>query len=351
MSSSVDHAMASSASNRRRSVVIAGRRLPLSPVFDTYWHFATARQQVYFARLRGTMPHDVDPILTTYRFTNCYRAADRVSQFGIAQVAYGEVLRSEDVAFRILLYKLFNKIDTWCLLDDELGPISWRRWRPEVARAVLDAAWQAGRRLYSPAYVIPPPRLGGPRKHHDHLALLEAMMRDGVAAKIQRAQSLKEVFELLCSYRSIGTFLAYQFAIDLNYSELVDFSEDEFVAAGPGARDGIRKCFGPAATGIEESIIRWMVDVQEKQFERQGLSFPTLGGRRLHLIDCQNLFCEVDKYARVAHPQVHGHSGRSRIKQQYRPDPAPLPLPWFPPKWGITDTMLAAITRPEFGSE
>lgn len=337
-------------SDRTRSVVIAQRRLPLSPVFETYWHFAAARQRMYFARLRGGEPDDTDPILTTYRFTNCYRAADRVSQFGISHVAYGHGLQGEDLVFRILLYKLFNKIDTWRLLHDELGPISWRRWRPDLARAVLDAAWQAGRRLYSPAYVIPPPRLGGTRKHHDHLTLLETMLRDGVAAKIQRTRRLREVFDLLRSYRSIGTFLAYQFTIDLNYSQVVDFSEDEFVAAGPGARDGIRKCFGPAAAGIEESIIKWMVDTQEEQFERNGLSFPTLGGRRLHLIDCQNIFCEVDKYARIAHPDARGRSGRTRIKQQYRADREPLAQPWFPPKWGITDSVLAQITIPETAS-
>ena len=41
----------------------------------------------------------------------------------------------------------------------------------------------------------------------------------------------------------------------------------------------------------------------------------------MQLIDCQNLFCEVDKYARHAHPEVRGISGRTRIKQSYRPNP------------------------------
>src|SRR5258707_9985183 len=40
--------------------------------------------------------------------------------------------------------------------------------------------------------------------------------------------------------------------------------------------------------------------------------------RRLQLIDCQNLFCEVDKYARVAHPNIAGRTGRTRIKQKFR---------------------------------
>ena len=40
---------------------------------------------------------------------------------------------------------------------------------------------------------------------------------------------------------------------------------------------------------------------QNQLFE---LDFQNLWGRRLQLIDCQNLFCEVDKYSRVypAHP-------------------------------------------------
>jgi hypothetical protein len=55
------------------------------------------------------------------------------------------------------------------------------------------------------------------------------------------------------------------------------------------------------------------------------------------------LFCEVDKYSRVAHPEIAGISGRSRIKQRYRRDPTPLPEPWFPPKWGINATVRAQL--------
>jgi hypothetical protein len=325
-------------------VVIAGRRLTPSPVFDTYWKFAAARQAVYFARLRSEEGLATeDPILAEHRFTNCFRASDRVSQFCIHDVAYHGSQSMEDVVFRVLLFKFFNKIDTWRLLESEFGSIRWSRWRPELARAVLDAAWAAGRRLYSPAYVIPPPRLGGPRKHHDHLLLAETMIRDGLPQQLSRARGLAEVFGLLRAYPGIGDFLAFQFTIDLNYSSILGFSENQFVVAGPGARDGIRKCFGPQAKGIEDAVISYMTDTQDEHFTRLGLRFDTLGGRRLHLIDCQNLFCEVDKYARVAHPGVAGISGRTRIKQQYRRADEPMPAPWFPPKWGITDAVRAQV--------
>jgi hypothetical protein len=150
---------------------------------------------------------------------------------------------------------------------------------------------------------------------------------------------MRAAFEVLRGYQAIGDFLAYQYLIDLNYSTILDYSEMEFVVPGPGARDGIRKCFGPAANGIESDIIRYMADHQKGHFDRLGLSFSDLRGRPLQLIDCQNLFCEVDKYARIAHPEIAGRSGRSRIKQLFRPLAEPIHS-WFPPKWGINDDSL-----------
>jgi hypothetical protein len=339
---------AADTTHRDRPVVtVAGQRLQPTPVFDTYWRFAARRQALYLARLQAqSAPWTRDPILAAHRFTNCYRASDRVSQFLIGEVAYpGHAEPAgryalENTVFRTLLFKFFNKISTWRTLENELGPITWRRWRPDAARAILDRLAARGHRLYSAAYVIPPPQLGGPRKHHDHLLLAETMMADKLPAALARTTSLKQAYTLLRQYRGIGDFLAYQFAIDLNYTIALNFNENDYVIPGPGARDGIRKCFGLAATGIESDIIAHMVDTQDQHFARLGLNFPTLGGRPLHLIDCQNLFCEVDKYARLVHPDIPGISGRGRIKQRYRVDPTPLAMPWFPPKWEINKQII-----------
>ena len=146
---------------------------------------------------------------------------------------------------------------------------------------------------------------------------------------------------MLSSFPSLGPFLAYQLAIDLNYSTLIDFDEDDFVIPGPGARSGIAKCFPDAGGKEAEAIIRWMVDTQHEQLAALGLDFQDLFGRPLKLIDCQNLFCETDKYARVAHPTRQGVGNRTRIKQQFAPAGA-LAEPYFPPKWGINSTRASA---------
>jgi hypothetical protein len=322
-----------------RAITVSGRHLIPTQVFDTYWRFAEARQRVYLARLRGRPgPWTADAILARYRFTNCYRAADRVSQHLIRDVIYSGDQTWDEVFFRVVLFKLFNRSSTWRRLCAAVGVPSWREFRFGVLDKVLSAALSAGERLYSAAYVIPPPNLGEDRKHRNHLRLIEMMMAASAPARIADAGSLREVFEILRSFPAFGNFLAYQFAIDLNYAAELDFDEMQFVVPGPGARDGIRKCFGREADGIEAEVIRYVTDTQEQHFARLGLSFPTLGGRRLQLIDCQNLFCEVDKYARLAHPDIAGVSGRTQIKQHYRLDTDPLTA-WFPPKWGINDRL------------
>ncbi|GAB1644177.1 hypothetical protein KRMM14A1259_46000 [Krasilnikovia sp. MM14-A1259] len=297
------------------------------------------------ARLCGkAAPWTHDPILSHHRFTNCYRAADRVSQQLIREVIYSGDQDWTEVFYRTVLFKLFNRYSTWQHLSQAFGAVTWREYDFAAIDRILSDALAAGERIYSAAYVIPPPRLGELRKHRNHLRLIELMMASAAPARIAEAGSLREVFEVLRSFPAFGNFLGYQFAIDLNYAAEMDFDEMQFVVPGPGARDGIRKCFGRAADGIEAEVIRYVTDTQEQHFARLGLSFATLGGRRLQLIDCQNLFCEVDKYARLAHPDIAGVSGRTQIKQNYRQDDRPLTA-WFPPKWGINDRLAAAAAR------
>jgi hypothetical protein len=316
-------------------IMVAGRRLHPTQVFDTYWRFAAARQQVYQRRLRGDpSPWTADPILATYRFTNCYRAADRVSQYLIKEVVYRGNQDADEVLFRILLYRFFNRISTWELLLSAFGELSWATFRPDRYDQVLTKAFCGGERIYSAAYVIPSPRLGGLRKHTNHLLLLEHMLRGGLRSRLETSASMPEAFDLLHGYSGIGDFLAYQLLIDINYSTMINFDEMDFVVPGPGAKDGLRKCFGRGVRGIEADLIRYMSDTQEKHFDRLGLRFSGLNGRRLQLIDCQNLCCEVDKYARTAHPDISGYSGRTRIKRRFAPLDNALTA-WFPPKWGI----------------
>lgn len=307
-----------------------------SIVFDTYWRFAAERQSIFFRRIEGMEPPwTEDQILGQYKFTNVYRASDRVSQYLIRNVIYKGDQSPEEIFFRVLLFKLFNRIDTWRLLEGELDTIRHSEFDFVRYDRILSNALERGQRLYSAAYIMPTAaQLGHSRKHRNHLMLLARMMQDGIPIRVCQAKSMRQVYQTLISYPSIGRFLAYQFTIDLNYSVMTDFSELDFVVPGPGALDGIRKCFASAGDLSEESVIHFMADRQREEFDRLGLNFRDLWGRPLQLIDCQNLFCEVDKYARLAHPKIRGISGRTRIKHKFTPSSECIDS-WYPPKWGI----------------
>lgn len=325
------------------SEVMVRRSAPVpSEVYDTYWRFAFERQEVFFRRLEGLPPPWTgDPILREHRFTNPYRASDRVSQYLIRNVICSGSRSPADVLFRVLLFKFFNKIETWELLTNRVGEISWAGYSYDTYDETLTAAIDRGVRIYSAAYIMPSASRGAPcgRKHRGHLRLIERIVRDGTAERLAAMRSMREGFELLRSYPMLGDFLAYQYVTDINYSELTGFSEMDHVVPGPGARDGIRKAFRDLGDFSEGDVIRAMADRQEREFERLNLQFRSLWGRRLQLIDCQNLFCEVDKYARVAHPLAQGITGRTRIKQKYWSRGA-LPEPFFPPKWKVNQCII-----------
>ena len=315
------------------------RLSPAKPtvVYDTYWRFAVERQEVFFRRLEGSLPPwTEDSTLARYKFTNAYRASDRVSQYLIRNVIYTGSQSPEEVFFRTILFKIFNRIGTWELLRSALGDIEYSSYSFDAFDNVLSESLAAGRAIYSAAYIMPSAGrvFGYSRKHRNHLKLIERMMADEVPQRIAGASTMRDAFSILRSYPSIGDFLAYQFVTDLNYSEVTDFSEMEFVVPGPGALDGIHKCFSDLGGLTETDMIRLVTERQEAEFDRLDLSFRNLWGRKLQLIDCQNIFCEVSKYARVTHPEIRGVGSRSRIKQVYRPTAEPVEY-WFPPKWGI----------------
>lgn len=337
-----------SVSNSKRSGIanhepldlkVCGQSIKTTPVFDAYWRFANARQKVFFDRhFPRNIPFapDADPILRKYKFTNSYRSSDRVSQYLIRNVIKPDIdFKSQFI--RILLFKIFNRIETWEAILTELGDVSHDTFNVNQLDAILAKRQSDGIRNYSAAYIMPSAgrRFDCVKKHTSHLRLIQWMIDNNYPERLQDCRALGESYSLLIEAPSIGPFLAYQFATDLNYSTLTTFSEMEFVKAGPGALDGVSKCFTGIDTLHAEDLIRYMADTQDEHFERLGIKFQSLWGRPLQLIDCQNLFCEISKYSRVAYPHIPGIAGRTRIKQNYSPSSRATELPVYPKSWGL----------------
>lgn len=314
------------------------KNIPIpTKVFDTYWKFAHERQNVFFNKIHEKQLLTEDKVILKHKFTNVYRASDRVSQYLINNIIYNNSYSEKDNLLRILLFKIFNKIETWQLLEEQFGEITLETFSFARFSEILSNKMLLKEPIYSAAYIMASGKnfYGYLRKHENHLKFLEQEIIKGTLfEKIKNAKSLEALFLILKTLPSFGDFLAFQIAIDINYSNITDFNEMDFVVAGPGAKDGIHKCFVNFKGNNYTDMIKYMTDIQELEFERLGLDFKKIGNRRLQLIDCQNIFCETDKYSRVIHPEIHGLSNRTRIKQLYKPKNSPINY-CYPPKWNV----------------
>lgn len=303
-------------------------------IYDTYWITAAERQEIFFKKYYGALPpYTADHIYQNYKFCNVYRASDRVSQFLIRNIIYSDKFTEKDILFRVFLFRLMNKIDTWIALEAKLGSVNLYSFDFDNYSIILEEI-RAAAPIYGNAFILCANKaFGFDKKHQNHLALLEQVFKKtNFANDLLKSRTLKDLFEKLRSLPLIGNFMAYQIAIDFNYSEVFNFDENDFTIAGPGAVRGIHKCFIDTEGRSSEYIIKFMVEKQKKEFERLGIDFKSLWGRPMHAIDCQGWFCETDKYSRVRFPELK--SNRVRIKSTFKPTQKTIEYV-FPPKWNV----------------
>ena len=123
--------------------------------------------------------------------------------------------------------------------EKEVGPLTWEAFSFKHFDAVLSREMSRGNTVYSAAYIMPSGGgfFGHQAKHQNHLRMLEHVVRERFPARLRDTKCMADAFTLLKSIPFVGPFLAYQYVTDMNYSELTNFDEDEFVVAGPGALD------------------------------------------------------------------------------------------------------------------
>lgn len=81
-----------------------------SVLYPTIWQFAASRHNMYLRRLVDpNPPWTDDDVLSQYRFTNAFRAADRVSQY-LIDLAYNDLKDADldSLFLSVLLFKDFQ---------------------------------------------------------------------------------------------------------------------------------------------------------------------------------------------------------------------------------------------------
>src|SRR5205085_2776047 len=148
--------------------------------------------------------------------------------------------------FQIVAFRTFSRIGTWECVRSQLGrQPTLEDLRDGRFGEALDRTLLENGGLYTGAFILCATNaFDKDRKHRNHVELFRLMFLEKcLGERLLEAKSLRAVFQLLHGFPLMGDFMAYQTAIDVNYSQLMDFSENEFTQPGPGALRGIRKVF------------------------------------------------------------------------------------------------------------
>jgi len=169
-------------------------------------------------------------------------------------------------------------------------------------------------------------------------------MEDDLPGRFVAAKSMADIYDWLRTFKGMGCFNAYQLLLNLTYTGLANFPDtDPFVVVGPGARAGLKRCFGPNLSRSQElDIIRWMQSTQHEHFARLELSCtlgpPGSAYHKMQLCDIEHTLCEVDKYVRLS--QRTGHA-----KRCFEPSDGPTPEFCLPSSFSGNNEERWVVTR------
>ena len=195
-----------------KTVTIADVKLHPTPILDTFFKFVTERHLIHQRRLAGgSPPWTTDTILANYPFTNVFRVFDRVTQYILHNVINRGDQSLDEQCFRLMLFRSFNKEETWELLEEQFGELTWRDFDIPAYEEVLLERQRSGHPLYNHAYIIPSPKLGAQANASNHLRLIEMMMEANLPKQLQALEHLRDAHGRICLFPGMGDFMALQY--------------------------------------------------------------------------------------------------------------------------------------------
>ncbi|GJE91065.1 chromo-domain-containing protein [Phanerochaete sordida] len=335
-----------------KQVTLGAKVYKVNAMLPLFFKFACERHHTQQRRLAGLpQPWTEDKIIADWPFTNVFRVLDRNTQYILRHVVREGSQDLEESVFRVILFRTFNKIETWEFLKEELGDLTWKGFDIKAYQNALKNAEQA---LYHNAYIMPAPKLGYAINYEAHLRLIEAMMDAKLPHELLRFKHLKDAHGYLSLYPSMGDFTTMQMLLDLNMLPHFQWSEDEWVALGPGSRACLEKMFGADMRNERQAAhaLRYLRDAQASWYNWLSVpsrAVPRLSPARaagLSMVDIEHALCECEKYSRAGLPSFSG--ARTKVgKRAFRPRDgaltAELPAHWLTPP---PVTIAAVIGQP-----
>jgi hypothetical protein len=308
-------------------------------------YFIEERMNIFWKKYGGfPKPYTDDEIMQKHKFTNVYRVLDRSSQYLLKNVIYnGKNYSKGEMIWRIIMYKHFNLPSTWDALLNRFGDVTLNISSKDFCE--FFDVYKQDHILYSNAYMITASfmrskpimesfnLIPGMPKYESYLRLFDiGLFEDRIMDELVGMNSLEEGFNSLKKIVGIADFLAYQLVQDINYTDIFDFDDNDFCAAGPGTQRGIERCFTIVGKSDYQEIVKWVQINFEQLCEDYKINFKSLPNWKPKVPDFSSCFCETSKYLKGMNPGIV--DGDKRIKQLFKENDSKIDF-IFPPKWNI----------------
>ncbi|MGD0318213.1 MAG: nucleotide kinase domain-containing protein [Nitrososphaerales archaeon] len=289
-------------------------------ILDLFFRFIYERHQIYCKRFVQKLPAPWtnDRILRKYKFTNVYRELDRGTLYLTNEIIGRGSDR--DVIFNILLYRIFNNIETY----RAIGFQTVESFDAANTIRLLESRSKAGKAIFTNAFMVSGTRYAD--SNSKIVNMVNGVIRDDLVKnfdshfqRIKNSKSLEDAHAAIKEITHFGDFLSYEAIIDINYSGIIRFSEDDWVNPGPGCKKGINYIFSSKGDHSYAEIIRILREDQHIHFDRLNLNFKGLSPKDLTLRNIEHSLCEFSKYYRL-------FTGQRTHARKFVPSDVPLPL-------------------------
>lgn len=259
-------------------------------------------------------PWTDDIYLQTYSFTNVRRIEDKVSQYVVNTICNNSNLSLQDKLLNIIWFRIFNQPKTFELfnfpiytnqLQGDFKPIhdKYAAMIPQDSKVKLSRGAYMNSGVMNAQYDDVKGYLTTMMPWHIIWKLYTDKQKFNLLMRYIRQNQGQKAFDIINGLRGIGQFLAYQIYIDLSYCKQVQFTQNDFVYLGPGAKRGVKIVFPNVPNKQYSQIIKYMC-MNIDRLMKQNLGFSLrqlmvdlpLQQRRISLSNMQNCFCEFSKY-------------------------------------------------------
>lgn len=278
---------------------------------ERYYAWIYERQLIWYRRhmLHAPGPWTDDPILARFRFTNTYRELDRGTLYCHDIVLpKGEMDSLERALMRLITYRIFNKVATYDKIFRPRGYFNSRDAGEPDWEGISEAltTMQESEPVFTGAHTVSSYyHVKGSASKSEKVVefLIELFGKiQSVAEEVHgRRGDAQAVHKYLQSFSGIGDFLAYELISDLAYTDYVDFDEDQWANAGPGALEGLKLLY-PNRPGLSPmQLMQELQQLQDRYFASMGmlslaLIAPSVHSVRMTLRNIEGGLCEYYKY-------------------------------------------------------